>query len=174
MDGKQAQAFISVTGATYGLYADPASLTRYEPTDVTFTLKTTKGTPVPGVSVSFTANDKLGLSSQTQTTDASGQIQNVSLTAIENGQQTVAVTVDGQTPSVDFTVSQGGFKLEANPSSLLQHEQQNVTFTLKTTKGTSVPNVSVTFVANADLGLSAHTNTTDASGQIQHVSLTAL
>ena len=172
VDGKQAQAFISVTGATYGLYADPASLTRYEPTDVTFTLKTTKGTPVPGVSVSFTANDKLGLSSQTQTTDASGQIQNVSLTAIENGQQTVAVTVDGQTPSVDFTVSQGGFKLEANPSSLLQHEQQNVTFTLKTTKGTSVPNVSVTFVANADLGLTAVTKTTDGSGQIQDVSLT--
>ena len=172
VDGKQAQAFISVTGATYGLYADPASLTRYEPTDVTFTLKTTKGTPVPGVSVSFTANDKLGLSSQTQTTDASGQIQNVSLTAIENGQQTVAVTVDGQTPSVDFTVSQGGFKLEANPSSLLQHEQQNVTFTLKTTKGTPVPNVSVTFVANADLGLTAVTKTTDGSGQIQDVSLT--
>ena len=174
VDGKPATATIKVTPVTYKLEADPVNLIRYEPESVTFTLKTAKGTPVPGVNVSFTANDKLGLPSQTQRTDAKGQIQNVSLRPIENGQQTVQASVDGQSPSVQFTVSQGNFKLEANPSSLLQYEQQNVTFTLKTAKGTPVPNVSVTLAANSDLGLSETTKTTNASGQIQNVSLTPI
>ena len=165
VDGKQAQAFISVTGATYGLYADPASLTRYEPTDVTFTLKTTKGTSVPNVSVTFVANADLGLTAVTKTTDGSGQIQDVSLTPVKDGQQTVTFTVDGQTETSSITVTSATYDLSVSPQTLIQHVGTDVTFTIKRNNKT-VSGLAVTFAANPDLGLSAGTRNTDASGQI--------
>ena len=147
---------------------------RYEGQNVTFKLTTSGGAAVPNKSVAFTGNSALELSTSTETTNANGEITIPNLRSMDLQPKTVQASVDGQTLSVQLTVSQGGFNLEANPTALLQHEQQNVTFTIKTDNGTPIPNASVTFANTTNFTGLPGTTTTDANGQIRDVSLTAI
>ena len=173
VDGRTADTTLDVTAATYRLSADPATLTRYEPTDVTFTLKTSNGTEVPDKSIAFTANPDLELNASTETTNTGGKVTIQDLRSMDLQPKVVQAVVDGQPLSVQLSFTQGDFLLEANPTALTQHETQNVTFTLKTASGTPVPNASATFAANPTLGLAASTKATDGNGQIRNVPLTA-
>ena len=170
-----AKTQFSVTAATYVLNADKDTLNQHEQHDVTFTL-TRNGEAVPGLSVLFTKGEGFAsLPADAQVTDASGQFKVTGLTPILSGQQTVEVLVDGEGKAqVPFTVTAAGYKLTATPDTLLRYEATDVTFTLMTSGGAVVPNVSVSILNNPNFSNLPASENTGANGEFTVSDLTAL
>ena len=174
--GKTASVAFNVTAPTYTLEATPTALTQGTATSVTFTVKQ-HGTAVPvNTPVTFTTNSNFtNLPPGAQKTNASGQITVATLTAKTTGTQRVSATVDGQTVSVDFTVTAAAsYTLDADPKALTKDIASSVTFTVKK-DGAAVPvNTPVTFTSNSNFAnLPPGAQNTNASGQITVATLTA-
>ena len=162
VDGKAVPGTLTVTAATYDLSVSPQTLIQHVGTDVTFTIKRNNKT-VAGLAATFAANADLGLNGTTRNTDGNGQIT-LKLTPKATGTKTVQVTVDGQPLPASLQVEAPNYTLETSDS-LSQHDPGDVTFTVKR-NGQLVSGLSVVFTANADLGLTAVTQSTNGNGQV--------
>lgn len=106
---------------------------------VTFTF-TRNGVAQSGLEVRFAANAAFRELAQgaVKKTGSDGTVE-LALTALTNDtSQTISVEADGQTLTQSFTVTPGKYALTAEPGSLSQHRETEITFTL-TQGGIPVP-----------------------------------
>ena len=140
--GENEQSFTVnvVANATLKMSASSAALTQGTTQPVTFTF-TRNGVAQSGLEVRFAANAafrELALGAVTDKTDSDGRVT-LELTALTNDtSQTISVEADGQTLTQSFTVTPGKYALTAEPGSLSQHREKEITFTL-TQGGIPVP-----------------------------------
>lgn len=175
-DGQTLTQSFTVTPGKYALTAEPGSLSQHRETEITFTL-TQGGIPVPQgtkITLSGTGVTFDGKAQYTCVTeDASGAI--TAKVIVSRTDASITATVDGgATATVKLQVTAAKYSLEASPSTLTQHKEQKVVFTLKA-NSQPLPNAKVTFTRNDNFsGLPAGEQTTDDKGQIEVANLTAL
>ena len=160
------ETFLQVEAPNYTLETND-SLSQHDPGDVTFTVKR-NGQIVSGLSVVLTANTDLGLTAVTRSTNGSGQVTVTGLKSATAGQKMVEVTVDGLGKAdTTLTVTPATYKLVPTPARLTQYEPENMTFTLTTAKGTTVPSMNVDFASSANSNFTGlpSTVTTNGNGQ---------
>ena len=174
-DGQTLTQSFTVTPGKYALTAEPGSLSQHRETEITFTL-TQGGIPVPQgtkITLSGTGVTFDGKAQYTCVTeDASGAI--TAKVIVSRTDASITATVDGgATATVKLQVTAAKYSLEASPSTLTQHKEQKVVFTLKA-NSQPLPNAKVTFKDNSDfIGLPTTEQTTDKNGQITVTALTA-
>ena len=140
--GENEQSFTVnvVANATLKMSAPSAALTQGATQRVTFTF-TRNGVAQSGLEVRFAANAafrELAQGAVTDKTDSDGRVT-LDLTALTNDtSQTISVEADGQTLTYTFTVEPGNYALTAEPGSLTQYKETEITFTL-TQGGIPVP-----------------------------------
>ena len=140
--GENEQSFTVnvVANATLKMSASSAALTQGTTQRVTFTF-TRNGVAQSGLEVRFAANAAFRELAQGAVTDKTGSDGRVTLelTALTNDtSQTICMETDGQTLTQSFTVTPGKYALTAEPGSLSQHRETEITFTL-TQGGIPVP-----------------------------------
>lgn len=140
--GENEQSFTVnvVANATLKMNVLSAALTQGTTQRVTFTF-TRNGVAQSGLEVRFASNAafrELAQGAVTDKTDSDGRVT-LALTALTNAtEQTISVEADGQTLTQSFTVTPGKYALTAEPGSLSQHRETEITFTL-TQGGIPVP-----------------------------------
>lgn len=167
-DGQTLTYTFTVEPGNYALTADTNTLTQYKETEITFTL-TQGGIPVPKgtqITLSGTGVTFDGKPENTYVTqDASGAI--TAKVIVSRTDASITTTVDGgATATVKLQVTAATYSLEASPSTLTQHKEQKVVFTLKA-NSQPLPNAKVTFTPSDNFsGLPEGEQTTDKKGQI--------
>ena len=140
--GENEQSFTVnvVANGTLKMSASSDALTQGTTQGITFTF-TRDGVAQSGLEVRFGVNPafkELSLGTVARTTDGNGEVT-LDLTALTSApQQSVAVEADGQTWKQVFTITPGAYALTAEPGSLTQYKETEITFTL-TQGGIRVP-----------------------------------
>lgn len=140
--GENEQSFTVnvVANATLKMNVLPTALKQGTTQRVTFTF-TRNGVAQSGLEVRFASNAafrELAQGAVTVKTGSDGRVT-LELTALTNDtSQTISVEADGQTLTQSFTVTPGKYALTAEPGSLSQHKEMEITFTL-TQGGIPVP-----------------------------------
>ena len=117
-----------VANATLKMSASSAALTQGTTRRVTFTF-TRNGVAQSGLEVRFAANAAFRELAQGAVTDKTGSDGRVTLelTALTNDtSQTICMETDGQTLTQSFTVTPGKYALTAEPGSLSQHRETEI------------------------------------------------
>jgi hypothetical protein len=176
VEGQAVTVHVYVNPAPYTLEMNPATLTQNTAASVIFTVKQGGAKVDAGKQVVFTANANFsGLPESAQTIGTGGSFTVNNLTALVPGSQTIEATVEGQDVTVSVYVNPLPYTLEISPATLTRTVATPVTFTVKQGGAAVTTSKAVTFAANANfIGLPESEQTTDISGRLPVINLTAL
>jgi hypothetical protein len=107
-DGASGNNNVGVTGTTITISGN-ASLALFASTTLTFALKDSAGTPIPGITLNLASATGNSLAPATGTTDASGQITSLVTATQVTSPDTITATGAGTTKTQQLTVSSATF-----------------------------------------------------------------
>ncbi|MFS9381068.1 Ig-like domain-containing protein [Citrobacter sp. ANG330] len=149
---------------------------------VTATVKDSNGNVVVGETVTFKGDQALKLNAESAVTDSQGQAK-ITATSKTAGTYTVSATIDqdptGKSAQITYTGDTASSRVDsiaADPASDVTADGKatsTVTATIKDANGNILPGVSVAFIGDTGVKLSAGKATTDDSGQAK-VTVTSL